>query len=77
MDVDMSIPNSRTIMSEVRKDFDVIRTNIVRTDQPFIRPCSSGQQCEFGEMPVDETKRKFWRRNKLKKTYIRTQNREK
>ncbi|XP_062620163.1 small ribosomal subunit protein bS6m-like [Saccostrea cucullata] len=77
MDVDMSIPNSRTVLSDVRKDFDVIRSNIVRKDLQFIRPCASGKQCEFGEMFIDETKRKNWRRNKLKKTYMRTQYREK
>lgn len=77
LDVDMSIPNSRTILSEVRKDFDVIRTNAIRLDQSFIRPCTSGRECEFGEISIDETKRKNWKRNKLKKTYMRTQNREK
>ncbi|XP_078320229.1 small ribosomal subunit protein bS6m-like [Crassostrea virginica] len=77
MDVDMTVPNSKFVLSEMRKDFDLIRSNAIRLDNEFIRPCSTGKECVFGEDMIDETKRRNWKRNKLKKTYMRTQNREK
>ncbi|XP_041354202.1 28S ribosomal protein S6, mitochondrial-like [Gigantopelta aegis] len=55
-----------SIEDELKRDVDIIKPNIFREEEEFVRPCSKGP-CVFGELPNPDHERRVWKRKALKK----------
>ena len=65
--MDVSVENIRQVEREIVKDDIVIRSNILRAQKPFRRPCNTGIECNFGEIPIPDYEKRLWKNKNIKK----------
>ena len=68
MKFDANPDNINELFTKFQLNKDVVRPMVIQLEEEYMRPCELGQECIFGETPLEYANRKSWRTSALKKT---------